>query len=267
MIKSGLRLIHHSQGHRKLIGSLLVNNIPSFCLLPSSLIGSPISFSSKTCSTAKMDMPDETKLHYYETHPDIVWADCEMSGLDINKDYLLEIAIIITDSDLNELATLGPLVIKTDPHILSNMDDWCTRNHTKTGLYKACLESQLTIEQADQQLHDLLMSRNMKLAVLAGNSIAYDKLFLSKYCPKFSSLLHYRTIDVSSFKEVIKRWYPDEVNLKKRHLHRALDDIRDCITELRYYRSKFFKPSLTSDNKKDSISGWGDWSRIMEPNK
>ncbi|XP_053209871.1 oligoribonuclease-like isoform X2 [Panonychus citri] len=209
-----------------------------------------------------MEMPDETKLHYYETHSDIVWADCEMSGLDIDKDQLLEVAVIITDSNLNEIATLGPLVIKTDPHVLSNMDEWCTRNHTKTGLYQACLESQLTVDQVDQQLYDLLASRNMKLAVLAGNSIAFDKLFLSKFCPKFSSLLHYRTIDVSSFKEVIKRWYPNEVNLKKRNLHRALDDIRDCITELRYYRKKFFRQPFNDNHKNDMSSP--NWYRIKE---
>lgn len=151
-----------------------------------------------------MTMPSETKVHLYETHPDIVWADCEMSGLDVTKDQLLEVAILITDSNLNELASLGPLIVQTDPQVLANMDQWCTKNHKKTGLYQACLQSNLTIQETDQELHDFLCSRKIRLAVLAGNSISYDRQFLTKYCPKFSSLLHYRTIDVSSFKEIIR---------------------------------------------------------------
>lgn len=146
----------------------------------------------------------ETKLSHHEPHPDIVWVDCEMSGLDVNVDHLLEVAVIITDSNLRELQTLGPLVIKTDPEILSNMNKWCLKNHKKSGLYDACLQSQTTLEDVDSKLHELLDSRKINVGVLAGNSVSYDHQFLKKYCPKFASLLHYRLIDVSSIKECIR---------------------------------------------------------------
>lgn len=149
-------------------------------------------------------MSMDTNAHHYQTHPSIVWVDCEMTGLDINVDKLMEVAVIITSSDLVEEASLGPLVVRTEKPVLDAMGDWCTKQHTKSGLVKSCLESKLTVEEVDKQLCDLLSSRGIKNAAIAGNSVSYDRVFLAKFCPKFSKLLHYRTIDVSSFKEVLR---------------------------------------------------------------
>ncbi|KAI1287292.1 Oligoribonuclease, mitochondrial [Halotydeus destructor] len=186
-------------------------------------------------------MAADTKAHHFQTNSTLVWVDCEMSGLNINKDKLLEVAMILTDSDLNELETLGPLIINTDKSVLDGMDEWCTKTHTKTGLVQACLKSQLTVEDVDTQLYDMLQAHNVKYGVLAGNSVSYDRLFLDKFCPKFASLLHYRIIDVSTFKEVLRRWYPAEKMFSKRTTHRALDDIRESVDELKHYKDKFFK--------------------------
>lgn len=146
-------------------------------------------------------MADDTNVHHYQTHPILVWVDCEMTGLQVEKDRLLEIAVILTDSGLNEVETLGPLYIKTEQSVLDNMNDWlvfacnahrspyfcerCKKNHRKSGLSEECLISDLTIEQADQQLFQLLERHDIKRAGLAGNSVSYDRVFLAKWCPKF----------------------------------------------------------------------------------
>lgn len=187
-------------------------------------------------------MANDTNAHKYQTHPILVWVDCEMTGLEIEKDRLLEVAVILTDSDLNEVQSLGPLHIQTSQEVLDNMNDWCKKNHKKSGLTAACLKSDLTIEAVDDQLHDLLTKHGITRAGLAGNSVSYDRLFLQKWCPKFSSLLHYRNIDVSSFKEIVKRWYPDETAFPKKLVHRALDDIRESINEMKYYHEVYFRP-------------------------
>ena len=186
-------------------------------------------------------MASDTNAHRYQTHPILVWIDCEMTGLQIERDTLMEIAVILTDSDLNELDTLGPLFIHTSQESLNTMNDWCKKNHKKTGLVDECLKSDLQIEQADQMLFDFLSKYKISRAGLAGNSVSYDRQFLAKFCPKFSSLLHYRNVDVSSFKEIFRRWYPNEKTFSKKLAHRALDDIRESIMEMKYYRQVYFK--------------------------
>ena len=153
---------------------------------------------------SRIAMSTDTKEHHFETHSNIVWVDCEMTGLNPQTDKLLEIAVVLTDSSLEILSSIGPFVIKTPPEILNNMNDWCKKNHKKSGLIDACLVSQLTVDDVDKQIFNFLNSQSIKLAPLAGNSVSYDRQFLEKYCPKFSSCLHYRTIDVSSFKEMIR---------------------------------------------------------------
>lgn len=130
----------------------------------------------------------------------LVWVDCEMSGLDVEKDALLEIAVIITDNDLVELDRLGPLVLRCDKQTLDSMDDWCKKNHGKTGLTAKCLQSQLTCEMIDDLFVENLNKHSVKGGVLAGNSISIDNLFIRKYLPKTADLLHYRLLDVSSIK-------------------------------------------------------------------
>ncbi|XP_074595444.1 oligoribonuclease, mitochondrial-like [Brevipalpus obovatus] len=127
------------------------------------------------------------------------------------------------------------------------MNDWCKKSHRKSGLWKACLESQMTIEDVDNQLSQILAEKCIQVAALAGNSVSFDRMFLKKYCPKFGSLLHYRMVDVSTIKELVRRWYPNEPNHSKKLNHRALDDIRESIDELRYYRARYFKTSNQLD--------------------
>ena len=130
-------------------------------------------------------MASDTNAHKYQTHPILVWVDCEMTGLLVEQDRLLEIAVILTDSDLKEIESLGPLYIKTEQSVLDNMNDWCKKNHKKSGLTEQCLKSNTTIEEADQQLFQLLQRHHIKRAGLAGNSVSYDRVFLAKWCPKF----------------------------------------------------------------------------------
>lgn len=184
-----------------LLGTLARFSTVSFSKVSSSSL---LFLARKPVTRAARTMAADTKAHHFETHSTIIWLDCEMSGLDINKDKLLEVAVILTDSSLKEEATLGPLVVKTDKAVLDNMNDWCKKNHGKTGLVKACLESSLTIEEIDEQLYQLLSSKGIRYGVLGGNSVSYDRIFMAKFCPKFSSLLHYRNIDVSSFKEIFR---------------------------------------------------------------
>ncbi|RWS27651.1 ubiquitin specific protease-like protein 2 [Leptotrombidium deliense] len=179
----------------------------------------------------------------------LVWVDCEMSGLNYDEDTIMEIALILTDSNLNEIDSLEPMAIKTDEYRLNTMNEWCRTHHGNSGLTKACLESNLTIEAADDILYEFLCKKNIDEGVLAGNSIAVDRIFLQKWCPKFCSRLHYRLMDVSTVKELIKRWYPSETPFRKQSAHRALDDIRASIDELKYYKSKYFVPSTLSSSK------------------
>ena len=186
-------------------------------------------------------MATDTNAHKHQTHPILVWVDCEMTGLEIDKDRLLEVAVILTDSELNEVDTLGPLHIQTSQEVLDNMNEWCKKNHKKSGLTDACLNSSLSMEDVDQELFGLLKKHGIKRAGLAGNSVSYDRIFLAKWCPKFSSLLHYRNLDVSSFKEIVRRWYPDQQAFRKKLVHRALEDIRESVAEMKFYQKVYFK--------------------------
>lgn len=167
-------------------------------------------------------MSGDTKAHAHFTHEYMVWVDCEMTGLDIKHDKLLEgtrpnqnhhsnpilihdlVACLLTDSNLKEIDALGPLVVNCDKEVLDRMNKWCIKTHTKTGLVKAALNSNYSVDDVDQQLHSFLSKHQIKYGLLAGNSVSYDRIFLEKYCPKFYSCLHYRNLDVSSFKEVIR---------------------------------------------------------------
>ena len=130
----------------------------------------------------------------------LIWVDCEMSGLDVERDKLLEIAVIITDNDLVELDRMGPLALQCDKQTLDSMDDWCRENHGKTGLTAKCLQSLLTYQMVDDLFVEMLNKHSVKGGVLAGNSISIDNLFIRKYLHKTADLLFYRMLDVSSIK-------------------------------------------------------------------
>lgn len=186
----------------------------------------------------------------------LVWIDCEMTGLDVEKDSLVEIAVLITDSDLNVLDEQGlGVVIKPRKESLAQMGDYVTQMHQESGLLEL-LDSGLAIEQAETKILDYVKSfaPEAGTAPLAGNSIGTDRMFLNRYMPKLDSHLHYRNVDVSSIKELTRRWYPKVYFQlpKKSGGHRALADIRESIAELRYYRQTVFvdQPGPESDQAK-----------------
>ncbi|KAJ1670182.1 rna exonuclease [Coemansia sp. RSA 1694] len=175
----------------------------------------------------------------------LVWIDCEMTGLDRESDTILEIACIVTDGDLNVLASGQEIVIRHEQHVLDKMDEWCVEHHGKSGLTARVLSSTVTMEQAEAAVLDMVKSccAQPRVAVLAGNSVHVDCAFLHRCMPKLVEYLHYRIVDVSSVKELARRWSPEILQMApaKRMSHRALDDIVESIEELRYYRDNFFK--------------------------
>jgi oligoribonuclease len=174
----------------------------------------------------------------------LVWIDCEMTGLDVEKDSLVEIAVLITDSDLNILDEAGlNVVIKPRPESLAQMGDFVTQMHQESGLLPLLADG-LAITDAEQKLLDYIegFAPEVRSAPLAGNSIGTDRMFLNRYMPNLDAHLHYRNIDVSSVKELTRRWFPKVYFQlpKKSGGHRALADIRESIAELRYYRQTVF---------------------------
>jgi oligoribonuclease len=169
----------------------------------------------------------------------IVWVDCEMTGLDVRIDELCEIAVVITDEELNEVDEGLQIVIKPSEAALKNMGEFVTQMHTESGLL-AELSAGVSVAEAEERVLSYLSAHLAeKQAPLAGNSIGTDRMFLNKYMPTLDGFLHYRNIDVSSIKELTRRWYPRVYFQlpKKNGNHRALADIRESIKELRYYRS------------------------------
>jgi len=173
----------------------------------------------------------------------LVWIDLEMTGLDPEKERIIEMATIITDSELNLVAE-GPVVAIHQPDsLLDTMDEWCTRTHGESGLTKRVRESKVSEAEAEQQTIAFLREYMEKgESPLCGNSIGQDRRFLVKYMPELEDFFHYRNLDVSTVKELARRWRPDVLEgVKKQGSHLALDDIRDSINELRHYREYFFK--------------------------
>ena len=176
----------------------------------------------------------------------LVWVDCEMTGLDPASDVLVEIAVVVTDSELTLLDDGLDLLIKTDPDKLASMEDVVRDMHTASGLLEALATATTTLDEAEQQVLDYVRRfvPERRKAPLCGNSIATDRTFIARYMPRLDDHLHYRMVDVSSIKELARRWYP-RVYFNapaKTGGHRALADIVDSINELRYYRSTVFVP-------------------------
>lgn len=175
----------------------------------------------------------------------LVWIDCEMTGLDLEADGLLEVAALVTDGELNVLGDGVDIVIKPTNDQLSNMGDFVTEMHTKSGLLEL-LDDGVAVEEAERQVLEYVRQYvpTARKVPLAGNSIGTDRAFLAKFMPELEQWLHYRVVDVSSIKELAKRWYP-RVHYKapaKGGNHRALADIQESIEELRYYREAVFVP-------------------------
>jgi oligoribonuclease len=173
----------------------------------------------------------------------LIWIDLEMSGLNTETDKIIEIATIVTDSQLNILAQGPVLAVHQSDDVLSNMDEWNTRVHGGSGLTQRVRESALSEADAERETLEFLQQYVPKnKSPLCGNSICQDRRFLARGMPLLESYVHYRNLDVSSIKELVRRWKPEIVSgFDKKNTHKALDDILESIAELKYYREHFFK--------------------------
>jgi oligoribonuclease len=175
----------------------------------------------------------------------IVWMDMEMSGLDPQADRILEIAVLVTDGELEVVAEGPNLVVHQPDEVLGAMDEWNTKHHGESGLIERVRESTVDEAQASAAVLEFLAKHTEKRkAPLAGNSIHQDRRFLARYLPEVEAWLHYRNVDVSTIKELAQRWYPEQYAARpsKRGNHRAMDDLMESIDELRYYRKAVFLP-------------------------
>jgi oligoribonuclease len=175
--------------------------------------------------------------------PHLIWIDCEMTGLSLESDVLVEIAVLVTDSDLNVIGEGIDLVIGATPEQLAAMNDFVTQMHTSSGLITE-IPNGITVEAAEDAILAYLETTGTipGKSPLAGNSVSVDRNFIARDMPRLTEYLHYRTVDVSSIKELARRWFPKIYFAApaKTGNHRALGDIQDSIEELKYYRSAIF---------------------------
>ena len=174
----------------------------------------------------------------------LVWMDLEMSGLAVERERILEIAVIVTDGQLEIIAEGPELIVHQSDEVLAAMDAWNTQHHGASGLVDRVRASTIDEAAAEREVLAFVATHvGPRSAPLAGNSIHQDRLFLAKYMPALNEHLHYRNVDVSTLKELVRRWFPVEYGARptKRGSHRALDDIRESIEELRYYRKSVFR--------------------------
>jgi len=182
--------------------------------------------------------------------PHLIWIDCEMTGLDLINDALVEIAVLVTDSDLNVIGEGIDVVIHASAEKLAGMNEYVTQMHTTSGLITE-IPNGMSASQAEDAILAYLESTGTVAgkSPLAGNSVSVDRNFIARDMPRLSEYLHYRTVDVSSVKELARRWYPKLYFAApaKTGNHRALGDIQDSIAELAYYRTTLFIPSVTGN--------------------
>ncbi|HEA25536.1 MAG TPA: oligoribonuclease [Ectothiorhodospiraceae bacterium] len=173
----------------------------------------------------------------------LIWIDLEMTGLNPQQDRIIEIATIVTDAELNEIAVGPVLAIHQDESLLAQMDDWNQSHHSSSGLLERVRQSKLTMVDAEQATLEFLKEHIKEGdSPMCGNSICQDRRFMALWMPALEAFFHYRNLDVSTLKELARRWYPEALaNLHKRGVHLALEDIRDSIDELRYYRKTILR--------------------------
>ena len=203
-------------------------------------------------------------------HPDVlVWIDCEMTGLDLELDEIVEVAVVITDYDLKPLDPGFNIVIKPDQSALDHMGEFVTQMHTESGLITE-IPNGVTLAEAEYEVLEYILKfvPDAGTAPLAGNTIGTDRAFLAKYMPRVDGHLHYRSVDVSSIKELSRRWYPRAYfqSPAKHGGHRALADILESIRELDYYRRVVFvsQPGPTSEQAQAaSASTVESWASLV----
>ncbi|MCH7821726.1 MAG: oligoribonuclease [Proteobacteria bacterium] len=182
----------------------------------------------------------------------LIWIDLEMTGLDTTSDTIIEIATIITDCDLNELAEGPVLAIGQSKETMDSMDDWNTRQHAKSGLTERVLASKVSLAAAERVTIEFLEKWvGTGLSPMCGNSICQDRRFLAREMPQLEGYFHYRHLDVSTLKVVAQRWAPDvAAGFKKDSAHLVLSDIRDSIAELTWYRDKLLDQSVIAESRR-----------------
>jgi oligoribonuclease len=189
--------------------------------------------------------------------PHLIWIDCEMTGLDLGNDALVEIAVLVTDSDLNVIGEGVDVVIRATQAQLDAMNDLVRQMHTSSGLITE-IPSGISLSVAEEKILEYLKSVGTEpgKSPLAGNSVSVDRNFIARDMPKLNEYLHYRTIDVSSIKELARRWHPKTyfASPAKTGNHRALGDIRDSIAELAYYRQSLFV-TPANNSTPEEVSG------------
>ncbi|MFV8751800.1 oligoribonuclease [Nannocystaceae bacterium ST9] len=173
----------------------------------------------------------------------LIWLDMEMTGLDPEADHVLEIATLITDAELEPIAEGPDLVVHQNDAVLEGMGEWCREHHGASGLTAAVRASTISLAEAEARTLEFLRRHCASgTAPLCGNTIGQDRRFLVRHMPELERFFHYRSVDVSTLKELVRRWYPSLPGFGKGEAHRALDDIRESVAELRYYRSHVFVP-------------------------
>lgn len=183
-----------------------------------------------------------------KNNQNLIWIDLEMTGLDPEKDRIIEMATVVTDAHLNILAEGPVFAIHQDEASITGMDEWNTRQHGQSGLVTRVRESKTTEGQAEQLTLEFLKQYiNKGKSPMCGNSICQDRRFLSKFMPELAAFFHYRHLDVSTLKELALRWRPQLLSgIVKKSKHLALDDIKDSIDELVYYRQHFINLEITN---------------------
>ena len=175
----------------------------------------------------------------------LVWLDLEMTGLNPDQDRIIEIAMVITNANLEIIAESSEIAIYQPPEILDGMDAWNKATHGRTGLIDRVSRSTITDSVAEEMMLDFLKAHlKSKVSPMCGNTICQDRRFLARYMPLLEDFFHYRNLDVSTIKELARRWYPEVAkSFKKRSVHSALADIRESIEELKHYRTHLFPES------------------------
>lgn len=195
--------------------------------------------------------------------PNLIWIDCEMTGLDFDNDVLVEIAVLVTDSELNVIGEGVDVVIKATQEQIDGMNDFVTQMHTTSGLITE-IPKGISVSEAEKLILEYLTASGCDAgkSPLAGNSVNVDRTFIARDMKALADFLHYRTIDVSTIKELARRWYPKTYFAApaKTGNHRALGDIQDSIEELRYYRASVFgQNSVVAKPRRNRFLNFGPW--------